>query len=68
MHLSVCFHPGFAYDNNCDVTVSHVSEGHAEQPHGHKTPTSSQSHGEKKHEQGHEDIKGIVLCLDFVLL
>ncbi|PWA26886.1 hypothetical protein CCH79_00001071, partial [Gambusia affinis] len=33
-------------------------EEHAHQLHGHKTPTSSQSHGEKGHEQGHEDIKG----------
>lgn len=62
MHLSVSFLPGFAYDNgNCDVTVSHMFEGHAHQPHGHKTPTSSQSHGEKGHEHGHEDIKGIFL-------
>ncbi|KAM4720345.1 uncharacterized protein ntng2b isoform 2-T2 [Anableps anableps] len=43
--------------NTKSQTVSHVFEGHTHQLHGHNTPTSSQSHGEKGHEQGHEDIK-----------
>ncbi|MEQ2258557.1 hypothetical protein XENORESO_021711, partial [Xenotaenia resolanae] len=45
-----------------------VFEEEAHQPHGHKTPTSSEPHGEKSHEQEHENIKGIRLvfgCVSF---
>ncbi len=38
------------FDNKCDVSVSHKSEGHVHEAHGHKTTSSG--HGEKREETG----------------
>ncbi|KAM4720350.1 uncharacterized protein ntng2b isoform 7-T7 [Anableps anableps] len=54
--------------NTKSQTVSHVFEGHTHQLHGHNTPTSSQSHGEKGHEQGHEDIKVMIVMLQLTIV
>lgn len=42
-------------NKDCGVSVSHTSEGHVHETHGHKTSTSSE-HGEKKQEDEHQGI------------
>lgn len=46
--FSCCVH------DNRGLSVSHESEGHVHDTHGHKTTTSSE-HGEEKHEEAHKE-------------
>ena len=55
----------FILNVNCGVSVSHKSEGHAQEAHGHRTTTSS-GHGEEREREEHNEIKAERKGISFI--